>query len=77
MTIDRKIKFQVEPETAVALKFLRNEIGQLLAAQYRGQPLIESQVSWNEIAMMVLGKVKIKDPEEREETITLVVHRRT
>ena len=75
--IDRKLKFQVDAKTGVALKRLRNEVGQLLASQYRGQALVETQVNWNDIAMLVLGKVKQKDPDEKEETITLVVHRRT
>ncbi|KAI0785954.1 P-loop containing nucleoside triphosphate hydrolase protein [Abortiporus biennis] len=73
--IDRKIKFRVEPKSSIALKFLRNQLGQLLASQFRGVNLDETQKQWDELATMVLGKVKIKDPMEREESVTVVVNR--
>ncbi|TCD67025.1 hypothetical protein EIP91_000645 [Steccherinum ochraceum] len=76
-TIDRKIRFRIEPKTSVALKYLKTQLGQLLATQYRCKPLTETQVHWNELAMMILGKIELKDPDapEREETVTLVVNR--
>ncbi|THH31997.1 hypothetical protein EUX98_g2175 [Antrodiella citrinella] len=75
VTIDRKIRFRVEPKSSVALKYLRSQLGSLLAAQYRCKPLSETQVNWNELAMMILGKVEIKEAPEREDTVTLVVNR--
>ncbi|KAH0590581.1 hypothetical protein H2248_000717 [Termitomyces sp. 'cryptogamus'] len=57
--IDRKIKFRISPKSNIALKFLRIQLWSLLAHQFRGKPLTESQVLWNEIAMLVLGKVKL------------------
>lgn len=74
-TIDRKIRFRVQPKSSIALKYLRNQLGQLLATQYRCKPLTESQVYWGELAMMILGKIEIKEAPEREETVTLVVNR--
>ncbi|CAL1696117.1 unnamed protein product [Somion occarium] len=75
--IDRKVKFRIEPKASVALKFLRNQLGQLLATQFRAKPLTESQVLWSEMAMKVLGKVKPKDPDAKQETVTVVVNRPT
>jgi ATP-dependent RNA helicase DHX29 len=62
--IDRnKIKFRIDPKSNVALKELRSRLGSLLAHQYRGKPLIESQILWNDLAMLVLGKIKVEDTE--------------
>ena len=73
--IDRKIKFHIEPKSSIALKLLRNNLGQLLASQFRGIPLDKKQTQWNDLAMMVLGKIKIKDPAEKEESVTVIVNR--
>lgn len=59
--IDRKIKFQIPPKSNVALKLLRNQLGSLLAHQFRGKTLSESQILWNELSLMVLGKVKVDE----------------
>ncbi|KAG5648099.1 hypothetical protein DXG03_007134 [Asterophora parasitica] len=61
--IDRKIKFRISPKVNIALKFLRTQLASLLAHQFRGKILTESQILWNEKALMVLGKVKV-DAEE-------------
>ncbi|KAF5377628.1 hypothetical protein D9615_005290 [Tricholomella constricta] len=62
--IDRKIKFRISPKSNIALKFLRTQLGSLLAHQFRGKTLTESQILWNEISLMALGKVKL-DAEEQ------------
>ncbi|KAF9456536.1 P-loop containing nucleoside triphosphate hydrolase protein [Collybia nuda] len=64
--IDRKIKFRVPPKTNIALKVLRYQLGSLLAHQFRGRALNESQSSWNELSLMVLGKIKIEDDRGNE-----------
>ena len=74
-SIDRKIKFRIEPKSSIALKYLRMQLGQSLATQYRCKPLTETQVNWNDLAMMILGKVDIKESEEKREVTTLVVNR--
>ncbi|KAG6911865.1 hypothetical protein DXG01_000112 [Tephrocybe rancida] len=61
--IDRKIKYRIPPKSNIALKFLRTQLWSLLAHQFRGKPLTESQILWNEIAMLVLGKVKLEAEE--------------
>ncbi|KII93254.1 hypothetical protein PLICRDRAFT_35442 [Plicaturopsis crispa FD-325 SS-3] len=68
--IDRKIKFQISPKAGVALKHLRSQLASILAQQFRGKPLSESQVLWNETALSVLGKVKVDD--EENESIVVV-----
>ena len=62
--IDRKIKFRIPGRATVALKYLRHHLATILASQIRGKPLSESQLLWNELAMTVLGKVKLTASEE-------------
>ncbi|KAF6766323.1 pre-mRNA-splicing factor ATP-dependent RNA helicase prp22 [Ephemerocybe angulata] len=63
--IDRKIKFNIPAKTNVALKLLREHLYDILSAQFRGQALTETHVLWNEVAQMVLGKIKPKDDKEQ------------
>lgn len=58
--IDRKIKFHISPKANVAIKILRGHIGTLLAQLFRGKPLSEEQVRWFDLALAVLGKVKME-----------------
>ena len=57
-SIDRKIKFRIPPKTNVALKFLREQLGNVLAHQFRNKTPMRSHLQWNETGLMVLGKVK-------------------
>lgn len=59
--LDRKIRFQIPSKCNIALKFLRTQLVGLLSTQFRIKPLSESQYKWNELSLMILGKVK---PEE-------------
>ncbi|KAK0465179.1 P-loop containing nucleoside triphosphate hydrolase protein [Desarmillaria tabescens] len=70
-SIDRKIKFRVAPKTNIALKHLRTQLAAVLSQQLRGKVLNESQILWNEMALSVLGKVKVED--ENEVSISIVV----
>ncbi|ETW87318.1 hypothetical protein HETIRDRAFT_413634 [Heterobasidion irregulare TC 32-1] len=75
--IDRKIKFRLPPKTNVALKYLRTQLNLLLASQLRGKPLTESQVLWMEVAMAVMGKLKLeKDSDEQQQNsiLNVVLH---
>ncbi|KAH9835693.1 P-loop containing nucleoside triphosphate hydrolase protein [Rhodofomes roseus] len=74
--IDRKIKFCFSPKTGVAIKLLRAQLSSLLSTQMRTKPLSESQLLWNDLAMMVLGKVKPEEPGRQLDSITLVVNSR-
>ncbi len=76
VVVDRKVRFRVEPKSSIALKYLRNHIGTTLAAHFRGEQLEGLQTAWQELAMLVLGKVKPKSEERRQEYITLVMNRR-
>ncbi|KAG6820381.1 hypothetical protein H0H93_001352 [Arthromyces matolae] len=57
--IDRKVKFTLPPKSSIALKLLRNRLWAILAHQFRGKTLTETQVLWRDIAMLVLGKIKV------------------
>ncbi|KAK0456451.1 P-loop containing nucleoside triphosphate hydrolase protein [Armillaria borealis] len=70
-SIDRKIKFRVAPKTNIALKHLRTQLATVLSQQLRGKVLNESQILWNEMALSVLGKVKVED--ENEVSISIIV----
>ncbi|KZT30522.1 P-loop containing nucleoside triphosphate hydrolase protein [Neolentinus lepideus HHB14362 ss-1] len=75
--VDRKLKWRVSPKTNIALKVLRNNLASLLAQQFRGKPLLESQVLWHELGMAVLGKMKIEDEDAQQgpqTTISIVKH---
>lgn len=69
--IDRKIKFRISSKSNIALKFLRGQLGSLLAHQFRGKILTESQILWNDISLMVLGKIKVED-EGSEPPVILI-----
>lgn len=77
VSIDRKVRFHIPPKASIALKLLRNNLSSILSAQLRTRPLTESQVRWNEIAMMILGKVKLEGPPQLQDGVTLVVNNRT
>ncbi|KAF8337940.1 P-loop containing nucleoside triphosphate hydrolase protein [Cantharellus anzutake] len=57
--IDRKIKYNLSPKTNLAVKVLRERTASILATQMRGKPLSLSQQKWKELALFVLGKLKI------------------
>lgn len=71
--IDRKIKYQIPPKSNIALKHLRTQVSSLLAHQFRGKPLLESQVLWNEMASIVLGKMKVEE-EDAEQAPAVTVN---
>lgn len=72
--LDRKVRFRLDAKAGIALKYLRTHIGSMLASQFRGDQSSTSP-DWEDIAFMVLGKVKPKTEERRQETVTLVVNR--
>ncbi|KAL1952101.1 hypothetical protein VTO73DRAFT_1250 [Trametes versicolor] len=75
-SIDRKVRFRIQPKASIALKLLRNNLGSILATQFRTRPLTESQLRWDEIAMMILGKLKPEGPPQTQDTVTLVINNR-
>ena len=52
------------PKVNLALKHLRAQIASLHVAQLRSSPLTETQAQWKELAVMILGKLRIVDPDE-------------
>ncbi|TFK30567.1 pre-mRNA-splicing factor ATP-dependent RNA helicase prp22 [Coprinopsis marcescibilis] len=71
-SIDRKIRFQVPAKTNVAIKFLREQLLKLLSMQFAGQPVVESQLQWYDLAIVVLGKVRPADTRTEQTSITIV-----
>ena len=51
------------------MKYLRDNLGTVLAAQFRSKPLVEDQVVWNEVALNVLGKIKPVEQAEKKQGI--------
>ncbi|KAI9057120.1 P-loop containing nucleoside triphosphate hydrolase protein [Trametes sanguinea] len=74
-SIDRKVRFRVRPKASVALKILRNNLASILSTQFRIRPLSSSQLRWEELAMLILGKVKPEEPSHGHDIVTLIVNR--
>jgi ATP-dependent RNA helicase DHX29 len=69
--VDRRVKFHVSsPKVNIALKHLRAQLAALVSAQLRSSPLTETQVRWKELAMNIMGKMRIVDPDE----VRIVIH---
>ncbi|KAI0034301.1 P-loop containing nucleoside triphosphate hydrolase protein [Vararia minispora EC-137] len=63
--VDRRVRFHVcSPKVNVALKHLHIQLASLVSAQLRTAPLTETQVRWRELAVTILGKMRIMDPDE-------------
>ncbi|KAF8898608.1 P-loop containing nucleoside triphosphate hydrolase protein [Infundibulicybe gibba] len=70
--LDKKIRFQLPPKTNIAVKLLRNQLGLLLSDQFRGKILAESQITWNQLSLIILGKAKIEDENTEQMPISLM-----
>jgi ATP-dependent RNA helicase DHX29 len=71
-SIDRKVKFYISPKSNVAIKILRHHLGTILAQQFRGKPLSETQDLWFELAVMALAKEKIQAEGEEHPPVVVV-----
>lgn len=69
--IDRKIRFHASPKTSIALKYLRSQLTSNIATQFRGKSLTGDSNLWNDIAMKILGKVKL---EAESSGLGIIVH---
>ncbi|KAJ8521412.1 hypothetical protein ONZ45_g1880 [Pleurotus djamor] len=63
VSLDRKIRFKVSPKVNIALKVLRAQLANILSKQYRSKPLVESQILWYDLGLLVLGKVNMSKQE--------------
>ena len=70
--IDRKIRYRLAPKTSVALKYLRAKVANNLALQFKGKELSDRLILWDDIAMRILGKVKVET--ESDAGLGVVVH---
>jgi ATP-dependent RNA helicase DHX29 len=71
-SIDRKIRFCVAPKTNVALKILREQLSNVLAQQYQGKALTQSQEAWKDLGLLALSKTKIK--QDKDNSNDVVAH---
>ena len=71
-SIDRKIRFCVAPKTNVALKVLREQLSNVLALQYQGKALTQTQEAWKELGLLALSKTKIK--QDRDNSYDVVTY---
>lgn len=62
--IDRKLKFTISAKSNIALKILRERLADLLALQFQGRTLSESQRKWMEIGFLALSRIKLKDEKD-------------
>lgn len=52
--IDRKIRWQIEPKTALAIKLLREQFAVAMSMRLRGRVSSESQKKWFELGLECL-----------------------
>jgi len=55
--LDRKLKFRCSPKSNIALKYLRDQLTQILSCRMRMRPLTKAQEAWYSLALMILGRV--------------------
>jgi len=58
LILDRKIKYRTDPQSAVALKHLRERLQGILHDKFKGGGKLTSEhlEKWDSLAMMVFGK---------------------
>lgn len=67
MQIDRKLRFQVDPKSALALKYLRDQLAAAMAVRLRGRQLSGRQLEWFDLAMKCLAT----GPYEDQQTVVV------
>jgi len=70
--VDRKVKYRLTSKANTAMKILRTQLSGILAQQFRGKPLTESQIQWHKLAMAALGRTKLES-EIKQSTSTRMV----
>lgn len=74
LSLDRnKVRHQVSPKLNIALKHLRHHLSQVLALEFKGKPLQETGVLWKQLAMDILGKVKVVEEGGAEASLQIVL----
>jgi ATP-dependent RNA helicase DHX29 len=63
MQIDRKLRFQVEPKSALALKYLRDQLASSMATRLRGRSLSDRQSEWFELALKCIATGVYEDQQ--------------
>lgn len=63
MQIDRKLRFQIDPKSALALKHLRDQLTSSMATRFRGRQLPSRQTEWFELALRCLATGVYEDQQ--------------
>ncbi len=63
MQIDRKLRFQVDPKSALALKYLRDQLASSMATRLRGRSLSDRQSEWFELALKCIATGVYEDQQ--------------
>ncbi|KAH0838412.1 P-loop containing nucleoside triphosphate hydrolase protein [Lanmaoa asiatica] len=71
--VDRKVKYRLTPRANVAMKILRTQLSSILAQQFRGKPLTESQIQWHKLAMAALGSAQQEAEIEQSASTKMVI----
>ena len=71
--VDRKVKYRLAPRANIAMKILRNQLSSILAHQFRGKPLTESQIQWHKLAMVALGGTKLETETEQSTSTKMAI----
>ncbi|KAF8559205.1 P-loop containing nucleoside triphosphate hydrolase protein [Imleria badia] len=71
--VDRKVKYRLTPRANIAMKILRSQLSSILAQQFRGKPLTESQIQWHQFAMVALGRTKLDTETEQSTSAKMVI----
>lgn len=71
--VDRKVKYRLTPRANIAIKVLRTQLSGILAQQFRGKPLTESQIQWHKLAMVALGRTKLETEIEQSANTKMVI----
>lgn len=71
--VDRKVKYRLTARANIAVKILRTQLGSILAQQFRGKPLTESQIQWHKLAMAALGRTKLETEIEQSAITKMMI----
>ncbi|WRT66497.1 uncharacterized protein IL334_003456 [Kwoniella shivajii] len=62
--LDRKIRFNISPKSAIAIKLLREQFAAAMSTRLRGKKLSENQEKWFDLGLKCL-KVQVNEDEAR------------
>lgn len=55
LQIDKKLRYRIDPKSALAVKLLRDRFAAAMATRLRGRPLTERQEQWFALALQCIA----------------------